>query len=337
VKVEDLLAEGRIDEARPLVPRLEEGIADVRVAAAAARFHTLANDPAKALDIADRFVRVADPGTTDGMARQRQAADVLDQMARIAVAKRLSGAAALLDGACERYRASLRAYPDAVAPMSALLASAGRVDAAFEELQKHKSKLSPVALSSAGVGVLRSGRATPRQFQTVKGWIEEGLSADAKSMPLKLNLGELHALQRDFASAEAVYRDVLKTDPKNQVALNNLAWILAPRADSAEQALRLADRAIELYGASGEMLDTRARILISAGKYDRAVADLTDAINQRGTPLRYFHLALAQMRMSKPDEAVRTFREARARGLDAKAIHPQDLPMYKALSERAVQ
>jgi hypothetical protein len=83
------------------------------------------------------------------------------------------------------------------------------------------------------------------------------------------------------------------------------------------------------------MLDTRARILISAGKYDRAVADLTDAINQSGTPLRYFHLAVAQLRMSKTDDAVRTFKEARARGLDAKAIHPHDLPTFKALATRA--
>jgi Tfp pilus assembly protein PilF len=169
----------------------------------------------------------------------------------------------------------------------------------------------------------------------VKSWIEEALAASPDSTPLRLNLGELHALRQDFATAENVYRDVLKADPKNQVALNNLAWILAPRPDAADQALKFADRAIELYGATGEMLDTRARILISAGKYERAVADLTDAINQSGTPLRYFHLALAQLRMSKPDDAVRTFREARARGLDAKVIHPHDLPTFKVLSERA--
>ena len=53
--------------------------------------------------------------------------------------------------------------------------------------------------------------------------------------------------------------------------------------------------------------------------------------------MRYFHLALAQMRMSKTEDAVKTFREARARGLDAKAIHPHDLPAYKALSDQAVQ
>ena len=105
--------------------------------------------------------------------------------------------------------------------------------------------------------------------------------------------------------------------------------------ETADQALKYADRAIELYGATGEMLDTRARILISAGKYDRAVADLNDAIGQGGTPLRFFHLALAQLRMQKPDQALQTFREARARGLDPKSIHPNDLPTYKALLTRA--
>jgi tetratricopeptide (TPR) repeat protein len=309
-------------------------VADVRVVAAAARFYTLANEPRTVLDLVDRFVRVADAGTTDGIARQRQAAELLDQLTRLSAHRGQTGAAALLEGACERYRASLRAFPEAVIPMTALLAYSGQVDAAFAELDRQKSKLSPPALATAGVAVLRSGHASPPQFQKVKAWIDAALVAEPNSLALKLNLGELHALQQDFATAEQVYRDVLKVDAKNAVALNNLAWILAPRPEAADQALRFADRAIELHGATGEMLDTRARILIAAGKYDRAVADLNDAITQRGTPLRFFHLALAQLAMSKPDDAVRTFREARARGLDAKTIHPHDLPTYKALAER---
>jgi hypothetical protein len=39
--------------------------------------------------------------------------------------------------------------------------------------------------------------------------------------------------------------------------------------------------------------------------------------------------------MSKPEDAVRTFREARARGLDPKVIHPHDLPTFKALATQA--
>jgi tetratricopeptide (TPR) repeat protein len=221
--------------------------------------------------------------------------------------------------------------------MAALLAYSGQVDTAFQELEAQKSRLSPLSLSTAGVGVLRCGHASPQQFQTVKAWIDEGLTAQPNSQPLMLNLAELHALRQDFAIAEQLYRDVLKADPKNLVALNNLAWILAPRVDVAAEALRFADRAIELHGATGEILDTRARILISLGQYDRAIADLTDAINQAPTPLRYFHLALAQWKMSKSDDAVKTFREGRARGLDSKAIHPSDLPTFKLMADRAVQ
>lgn len=337
VSVDDLLSDNRLDDARPLVERLKEGVADFRVLSSAARFHTRAGDPAAVLDLVERFVRVADPGTTDGAVRQRQAADLLDQLSRQAAGQGLPAAKPLLAGACERYRASLRAYPEAVVPMAALLAFHGQIDPAFDELERHRARLSPTVLATAGVAVLRSGHASPKQFQTVKGWIEEALAAEPNSLALRLNLGELHALRQDFATAEQVYRDVLKADPKNAVALNNLAWILAPRPESADQALRFADRAIELSGATGELLDTRARILISAGQYDRAVADLTDAINQGGSPLRYFHLALARLKMAKDEEALKAFREARARGLEPKAVHPHDLPAYKALADRADQ
>lgn len=335
IRIDELLDEGLLEEAKPLLPRLAEGVADIRVVGAAARFQTLANEPRLALEAVDRYVRTADPGTVDGMARQRQAAELLDQLTRLAAQKGLTESSTLLDGACERYRASLRSYPDAVIPMAALLAFHGQVPLAFEELEKQKAKLSPLALATAGVAVLRSGHAAPREFQIVQGWISEALTAKADSLALKLALAELHALRQDFAVAEQVYREVLAVDPKNLVALNNLAWILAPRADAADEALRMVERAIELYGATGEMLDTRARILISAGKYDRAVADLTDAINQGATPLRFFHLAIAQLRMSKSELAVETFKQARARGLDSKTIHPHDLPTFKLLTDRA--
>jgi len=335
INVDDLLSENKLDEARPLAVRLAEGAQDIRVVSAAARFHTLANEPKEVLDVVEKYVRAADAGTTDAIGRQRQAAELLDQLSRVAAYKRLSAAKPLLDAACERYRASLRAFPEAVIPMAALLSFHGQVQQSLDELVRQKTKVSQTSLVTGGVAVLRNGPATPRQVETVKGWIDEALAANPNSIPLRLNLGELHVLRHDFVTAENVYREVLKADAKNQVALNNLAWILSPRSDAADQALGYADRAIELYGPTGEMLDTRARILISAGKYDRAVTDLNDAINQSGTGLRYFHLALAQMRMSKTEEAVQTFREARARGLDPKAIHPQDLPTFKVLATRA--
>ena len=333
--VDDLLSDGKLTEARPLASRLGEGVRDVRVLGAAARFHTLANEPDAVLTFVDRYVRAADAGTTDAAVRQREAANLLDQLTRIAAARGLSAAGPLLAAAGERYRASLRAFPEAVAPMAALLAFAGQAEPAFDVLERFKARLSPPALAAAGLAVLRAGHASPRQFQMVRGWIEAALGTDPDSVPLKLALGELLALQPNFPAADAVFRDVLKAVPDNVFALNNLAWILAPRPEAADEALRFIDRAIALAGASAEMLDTRARILISAGRYDRALSDLSDAIGPGGSPLRHFHLALAYSKMGKTDDAVKAFRDGRARGLTERMIHPEDMPVFVTLSGQA--
>ena len=77
-----------------------------------------------------------------------------------------SWAKPLTDGACERYRASLRAYPEAVTPMAALLAFHGQVDAGFTEIERNKARLSPMALVNAGVAILRSGHANWKREST---------------------------------------------------------------------------------------------------------------------------------------------------------------------------
>ena len=333
-RLDDLLSDNQLATAKPLADKIAAGTPDFRGLSSAARYLTLTNQAAQVLDLVEKYVRAVDPGTADAATRQRQAAELLDQLTRLSAGRGMSGYKLLLDGAAERYRAAYRAYPDAAVPLAGLLAFDGRTGAALDELSRHRSRLSSTALAAGGVAVLRSGRATAKEFQTVQRWIDDGLKLEPKAVSLRLSLAEVHALQQDFDNAEQVYRAVLKAEPKNPVALNNLAWILAPRTDAAGQAMAFADRAIELYGASGEMLDTRARILIAAGKYDRALSDLKDALNQSPSPLRYFHLALAQWKMDRPEEAVKSFREARSRGLDAKAVHPSDLPTFQALETR---
>lgn len=333
VNVDDLLSENRLEEARSFIPKLQQGTHDIRVTACLGRYYTLMNDGQAVLETVEQFVRIADPGTTDRNMRERQAAELLDQLARIANMRGLACAKAIHSGAGERYRIALKAYPDAIVPYTAMLAYVGDVKPAFDDLERYKKRLTPATLVLAGVGVLRSGFAEPAQFQLVQEWIDASLAENPDSIPMKLNLAELHTLRQDFAVAERLYRDVLTREPKNGVALNNLAWILAPKPEAATQALNYAEQAIALYEATAEMLDTRARILIAAGKYDRAIVDLNDAINQGQTPLRYFHLAIAYAKMGNQAEANKAFVLAKARGLDAKAIHPYDLPLFKQLAE----
>jgi tetratricopeptide (TPR) repeat protein len=156
-------------------------------------------------------------------------------------------------------------------------------------------------------------------------------------VPLQLSEAELHALQQDYPRAAASYEAILKREPRNAIALNNLAWILAADPNKAQQSLELLDRAAREVGLTGELLDTRARARITLKQLKQADRDLTEAMTQEATGLRWFHCAVLQMAQSPPGraEALQAFREALDRGLDSRTVHPSDLPTYRILEEDA--
>lgn len=330
--VEDLIADGDLQRAEPFIARLQQSPNDPRATTAIVRFFTLANQPQKAIDAVELYVRSADPGTAEGPARIRQSAEILDPAARLARAKGKTGDKLLLAAALERYKVSLKTFPETAAPMSALLAFDGQTQAAFDLLTSMKSSLAFKVLTTAAVALLRTGNAEPKDFVLVKGWIDEGLKESPNSSSIRLNLAEWHALRHEYATAEPIYRDVLNGEPENFIALNNLAWILAPRLDLTDEAMKYVERAIELSGPSGELLDTRARIWIARGEFDRANEDLEQALEQSQTSVRYFHLAMAQLKQLKKNEAAQSFKEARSRGLHQKLIHPTDVPAFKLMA-----
>ena len=332
--VEEQLADGKPTEAEPLVARLQQAVNDPRAAATAARFHSLANAPERVLEVVEKYERGSDPGTPEGLARLRQAAEILDQSGRLAASKNLSCVKTLVTAALEKYRFCLKSFPESAGPMAALLAFDGRAQAAYDLLTQTKPNLSMQALTSAAMGVVRIGNSTPKHYQLVRGWVDDAIAQDPKNWTLKLSLAELLAIKQEYAAAEPMYREALKAEPDNVIALNNLAWILAPRGEAAEEAMKCVERAIEISGPTGELLDTRARIHIARGNYDRAIEDLHQALQQGQTSLRWFHLAIAQFKQLKKDESVRSFKEARARGIDARMVHPDDLPMFKVMASQ---
>ena len=119
--VSDLLSDGRLDEAQPYLSQLLAATSDLRATEAAARFFAMSDLPARALEVVEKYTQAADAGTSDGAARVRQAAAMLDQAARAAAAKKLSGAKTLTSAALDKYRLSLRTYREAASPMSARL------------------------------------------------------------------------------------------------------------------------------------------------------------------------------------------------------------------------
>ncbi len=306
---------------------------DFHAVTAVAKFECKAGRPDRGFALAEGYVRTADATAGDLPTKTARAAELLDQLARLPGVKRTEIARKMVQSAVEKYDGLAPTRPEAVVAAAGLLAAAGRPADGFAFVEKHGKSLTPKLRAAAGIAILRSSEGSEQQFATVRKWLDEALAIQPDSNTLRLNEGEFFALKRDYPAAEKAYRTVLDRDPRNVVALNNLAWILAPRPESAKDALALIDRAVSEMGLTGELLDTRARVRIAAKQFELAERDLREALTQEKTPLRMFHLALAKQGQTPPreTEARDAFRQAKNRGLEPAIVHPADLPMFRVL------
>lgn len=100
---------------------------------------------------------------------------------------------------------------------------------------------------------------------------------------------------------------------------NYIAYDYAERDERLGLAATLADRAVDFAGSaedSSSYLDTRGWVYFKAGDYERALGDLEEAVRVSPEPSAEIlgHLAEAQLKMGRNDEAFDTFREVLVMG-----------------------
>jgi len=102
---------------------------------------------------------------------------------------------------------------------------------------------------------------------------------------LLLGFGEL-------AKAKAVYEQVVREDPADAVALNNLSWLVVK--DNPGRALALAQRAVQADPRSANNLDTLGTMQMNQVQFKAAAASLRKAHDMApDNPAIAYHLALA--------------------------------------------
>lgn len=74
------------------------------------------------------------------------------------------------------------------------------------------------------------------------------------------------------------YRDLLRRDPDDPIALNNLAMLLVTAASRPDEALPLSDRLIALHADVVDFLDTHALVLLHVGRLDDAIRTIDGAL-----------------------------------------------------------
>jgi putative PEP-CTERM system TPR-repeat lipoprotein len=103
-------------------------------------------------------------------------------------------------------------------------------------------------------------------------------------------LGDLALAQKDLAAAEGHYREVLKLQPENALALNNVAWLMATAKKPG--AVAMAEKAVALLPDRPVIMDTLALALAAEGQKAKAVDIMRQAVRlEEKNPQLRFNLA----------------------------------------------
>lgn len=332
--LEELLEDGHLDAAKTFATELRATrAADFKSLAALARYECRAGNPERGLAVAEDYARLADGAAGDYVVRSAQVAELLDELSRLPNVRGTPAGRQIATAAADRFCAIVPNRPEAVVGAAGVLAADGRAAEALERLERLARYVPARVRASAGLAVVRGGPVSDRQAELILKWLDACLAEDPDAAQLALNRGEFLARRNDVAGASAAFERVLTKEPRNVVALNNLAWLLAADPRTAERALELVTRATREGGLTGELLDTRARVRITLKQFAAAERDLGEAIAHEPSALRWFHVALLRTNQSEPnaEEARVAFKAAKARGLDARNIHPADLPAFRVL------
>lgn len=119
-------------------------------------------------------------------------------------------------------------------------------------------------------------------------------------------LSGLEIGRKQWTEAEATLAKILETDPRNGIALNNLAWVMQMRGD--RRARELAEKAYLLM-PTPQTADTLGWILLSEGALESSMVLLRQAATDLpGDPRIQYHYAVALHRAGQNAEAVKILR-----------------------------
>ena len=122
----------------------------------------------------------------------------------------------------------------------------------------------------------------------------------ADDAAFRFHLGDVALSRKDWPAAEARYREVLKLQPGNPLALNNVAWLMVKLGQPG--ALALAEKASNAAPGQPALLDTLALALAAERQLPRAL-DVQKANVTRWPDDPSLRLTLARLHLQANDKA----------------------------------
>jgi tetratricopeptide (TPR) repeat protein len=230
------------------------------------------------------------------------------------------------------------AKPESPLARAGFLGRMGRIDeslAVYDEVRTKVPAEQVPAVLVLALEILYAKNPEPDHLKRVEKWLKEAYDASAEDKARRTEVRSAQAallnLQGRFKDAEDLYEVCLKENPRDVLAMNNLAWLLATKGEKPEQALAHIERAIEIAGPLTSLLDTRGIVHLAMGNVEQAIQDLDEVALDQPTAVSFFHLAQAQHAAKKDKEATASLRRALELKLNEKDLHPFEREKYQKL------
>jgi tetratricopeptide (TPR) repeat protein len=184
--------------------------------------------------------------------------------------------------------------------------------------------------------ILSASHPDGAQLERVAGWLDAAVRKKPSAGVLLVALASVRYLQGRSADAEAAYRQALRLDSNELVALCNLAWLLGHEPGKEAEALDMIERALDAAVAPARpgLLDTRAVIQLAMDHADLAIRDLEESLAAQPSPVSYFHLAQAYRKAKRDREADEALRKGVALGLNSSVLDPIERPAFDEFTRK---
>ncbi len=107
--------------------------------------------------------------------------------------------------------------------------------------------------------------------------LDKALLHEPKNLQVISIIALIHETRKNYAVSDSLYASAIKIDSTNVLILNNFAYSLAERGIKLQEALSMAERAIEKEPKNSSYLDTIGWIYFKLGEYKKAKLNIEEA------------------------------------------------------------
>jgi Tfp pilus assembly protein PilF len=237
-----------------------------------------------------------------------------------------------------------QSLPQAVLGLAEFYGRRGRTTEGLQICNEMRGKLPMTMVGAAAINVLYNAQlpepSKSEEVKKVAEWLDYATkTASGKERAVLLqHLAAIRNLQENYKEAASLYRQVLSENPRDALALNNLAYLLSEVENNHEEALAKIELAKQILGDHTVLLDTEALILLKMGQPEKALKLMDEVVRRAPSGSAFFHLAqvelalLARKMRDSDIEARAAWKEAKERNLKKGDLHPREWTAFDELS-----